>query len=130
MGTEALPALIVCPNTMRRVWARELARWAPGLRVMLLSGSSAQRAKLLADVGAWDVAITNWESLRLLSRLAPYGSMSLSDKEKQDGPLNTIAWRTVIADEAHRAAGYPTRRHFTLRLAIAPAAEARTKPAE
>lgn len=103
MGVAALPALIVCPNTMRRVWARELATWASSLRVVVLSGSTPKRTKTLADPGSWDVVITNWESLRNLSRLAPYGSISLSDKEKQNGPLNEVAWQTVIADEAHRS---------------------------
>jgi SNF2 family DNA or RNA helicase len=39
--------------------------------------------------------------LRSLSSLSGYGSIKLSDKEKEDGPLNR-KWDLVIADEAHR----------------------------
>ena len=47
--------------------------------------------------------IINWESLRLHSNLAPYGSMALTDTEKEPKELNEIKWESVVADEAHRA---------------------------
>lgn len=49
-----------------------------------------------------DVVVVNWEALRIHSRLAPYGSVRLSDAEKTPGELNR-PWGAVVADEAHRA---------------------------
>lgn len=113
------PYLVVCPNTVKRGWERELAKWAPSLRVVVVRGSATKRRQIFEAVrdGDYDVAIMNWENLRLHSRLAPYGSTRLRPCSKcvpgDDGKpqscercpreLNDIAWGAIIADEAHRA---------------------------
>lgn len=99
---NALPALIVCPNSMKYTWQREFARWAPSIPTVVIDGTAAKRRKQLADEEAL-VVIINWEALRLHSRLAPYGSIALSDKEKEPKELNEVEWQAVVADEAHRA---------------------------
>jgi SNF2 family DNA or RNA helicase len=98
---DTLPALIIAPNSMKFKWADELADWAPGLTVQVVAGTAAKREQQIMS-GA-DVVVVNWDILRLHSRLAPYGSTELSEKEKQEGALNAVQWRTVVADEAHRA---------------------------
>ena len=95
-----LPCLVVCPNSMKYSWADEWAKWRPGLGVAVVDGTPTQKAKAISS-GA-DIVIVNWESLRSFSRLAPYGSTRLTDKQREAGPLNR-EWGTVIADEAHRA---------------------------
>ena len=97
---DAYPALIVCPNGVKRTWAEEYAKWLPHVSVTVVGGSAAKRRKQLDELT--QVHIVNWEALRYHSRLAPYGSIRLSDKEKEEGELNR-AWGTVVADEAHRA---------------------------
>jgi SWI/SNF-related matrix-associated actin-dependent regulator 1 of chromatin subfamily A len=96
---EAYPALIVAPNSVKAVWREEFAKWAPHRTVAILAGTAAQKSKTLAS-GA-DVVVVNWESLRGMSRLAAYGSIALTDKQKTPGPLNR-PWGAVVADEAHR----------------------------
>lgn len=98
---QPFPALIVCPNSMKHKWAEEIATWAPGVTTAVVSGTATQRRKQIAS-GA-DVVIINWESLKTHSRLAAYGSTRLTDKQREDKELNAVPWRTVIADEAHRA---------------------------
>lgn len=44
----------------------------------------------------------NWESLRLHSKLAKYGTVPLTDKEKEPKELNSLGLRSVVFDEAHR----------------------------
>jgi SNF2 family DNA or RNA helicase len=99
-NNEAYPALIVCPAAVRATWVREFAKWAPGVDVAVVSGTPKQREATLAE--HHQVYVINWEALRLHSRLAPYGSIRLSDKEKTPGSLNR-QWNVVVADEAHRA---------------------------
>jgi SNF2 family DNA or RNA helicase len=115
----SLPLLVVCPNSLKWNWERELKRWWPEVRVEVVAGSASKRRKTLQRVAAGeiDVAIINWEALRLFSRLAPFGSTRLqtcklcdelstkapSSCERCEKELNAIAWGTVIADEAHRA---------------------------
>jgi hypothetical protein len=48
------------------------------------------------------VLICNWETLRMHSRLAPYGSAHLTDAQREPKELNELPLRTIILDEAHR----------------------------
>jgi SNF2 family DNA or RNA helicase len=115
-GEDVFPALIVCPNTLKKNWAREFARWYPGVTTQVIKGSASQRKKQFETPA--DVYIINWESLRSHSRLAPYGSVALArctacgghdDKvslnrcEVHIRELNEIDFKSVIADEIHRS---------------------------
>jgi SNF2 family DNA or RNA helicase len=105
IGEAAYPALVVCPNSMVGTWAAEFGRWAPAREVVVVRGSAKKRAGLItvgADTGA-AVYVINYEALRAHSRLAGYGFIKLTDKEKAPKELNAIPFGTVIADEAHRA---------------------------
>lgn len=102
IGMSPLPALVVCTNSMKRKWQEEFEKWWPGITTVVVGGSATKRRAAIAERPG--VTIINWESLRAHSRLAGYGSIHLSDKEKQPGELNAQGYRTVIADEAHRGA--------------------------
>jgi SNF2 family DNA or RNA helicase len=115
-GTPVFPALVVCPNTVKKNWKREFERWWPGVTVQIVKGTANQRKKQLEEKA--DVYVMNWESLRGHSRLAPYGSVALARCEACGGhdssvsenrcevhirELNTISFNAVIADEIHRS---------------------------
>jgi SNF2 family DNA or RNA helicase len=97
--SSPFPALVICPNTVKETWAGELQKFAPHISYAVITGSAGKRRKALTS-GA-DVIIVNWESLRVHSRLAGYGSMAVPDNEKVPKELNKIGFKTVIADEAH-----------------------------
>ena len=99
-GHEVFPALVIAPNSMKLTWKAEFKKWWPSAQVEVITGGAVKRRKAL-DADA-DVYIINWESVRLHSRLAPYGSIHLKDEEKEPKELNRIDFRTVVADEAHR----------------------------
>lgn len=102
---DALPALVVAPKSTLVSWGREVERWWPGTPTYVISGTKAKKEKLLLEARHKPgFVIINWESMRLHSRLAPYGSTRLSQQERQDKDLNVIPFRLVIADEAHRMA--------------------------
>lgn len=100
---NALPALIVCPNSMKYTWKKEIEEWYPGATVGVIDGPKGKRDKVIEREELYDFYVINWESLRLHSRLEGYGSMALSETEKKEGNLNAIEFKTVVADEAHRA---------------------------
>lgn len=111
-AAEVFPAIVVCPNKVRRTWKREAlepglngaeAFW-PDLRIEVMPKGKPAQKKLLARVWAKDVdvIVTNWESIAGLSRLERFGNIEMTDKEKEPGPLNEISWKTVIGDECHR----------------------------
>lgn len=119
--TQALPALVVCPNSVKHHWYRETSKWLPESTPYVVSGSAAQRRKILAQAQEDPTAfvIINIESVRLHSRLSGYGSIRLSrctecDPDYGDGnlteakcevhpkELNQISFLTCVLDEAHR----------------------------
>lgn len=118
---EALPALIICPNSVKHQWVEAIDRWLPALRAYAVDGSPAGRRKVLAaakrDPRA--IVVINIESVRLFSRLAPYGSVKLkrcrecdpkfgdvelksSRCDVHEKELNQIPFKFVALDEAHR----------------------------
>ena len=115
-GEQVFPALIVCPNTLKKNWKREFDKWWPGLSIQIIKGSATQRRKQFNEPA--QVFIINWESLRGHSRLAPYGSVALArcmdcgghDEKVTENrcevhrrELNEIEFRSVVADEIHRS---------------------------
>ena len=77
------PALVVAPMSVAPGWAREAARFAPSLRVVVHHGSSRGRE---LDLGPGDVLVTTWDIL-------------VRDNE----PLAAIRFATIVLDEAHAA---------------------------
>lgn len=97
----AYPCLVVCNNSMVYGWAEELEAWAPHRSAAVLKGGAQTRRKLIESGPEW--MVINWEALASHTRLAPYGAVALSDKEKEPKELNEAPPATVVGDEAHRA---------------------------
>jgi SNF2 family DNA or RNA helicase len=117
---DGWPAIVVTPNGVRTGWRDEVDKLGLFCEVRILDGSAAKRKKTLEGIEDGDrvLVVVNWEALRSLSRLASYGSINLNKCVAHGGEdpavtetrcevhpkaLNTITWRTVIRDEAHRA---------------------------
>jgi SNF2 family DNA or RNA helicase len=114
-GKNPFPVLIVCPNTVKASWAREIDRFWPGLTTAVVKGSAVQRRKILATPA--HVYIINFEAVRGHSRLAPFGSIALKrckacggEDEKitttgchvHQREFNSMHFQTVVVDECHR----------------------------
>jgi SNF2 family DNA or RNA helicase len=48
MEKDVFPVLVICPNSTKFSWAREIEQVWPGLRVTVIDGSATQRAKQFA----------------------------------------------------------------------------------
>lgn len=120
-GESSLPALVVCPNGVQDHWADRTREWLPEAVPYPVVGNAIVRRKTLAKAIKDECAlvIVNIEAVRLLSRLAGYGSIALkscrscqpefgdenlatSRCETHPKELNEFPFRTCILDEAHR----------------------------
>jgi SWI/SNF-related matrix-associated actin-dependent regulator of chromatin subfamily A-like protein 1 len=101
---DAKKILIVCPNSVKRNWSRELGIWWPEVfSVVYQPGKKGKDALDAIQDGSARVLIINWENTWRLSKLAPFGSIKMTDKDKEPKALNGIIFDAVVADEAHRA---------------------------
>jgi SNF2 family DNA or RNA helicase len=84
-GAEGGPTLLVCPASLVGNWERELARFAPGLRLVRHHGEERRRdADALArDAAPHDVVLTTYGLVRRDARW-----------------LAQVRWGTVVCDEA------------------------------
>lgn len=121
IGPDALPAIVIVPNTLKLNWKRETEKWLPGCNTYVVTGSAAKKKEILknASQDSSALVIINIEAVKSFSRLSGYGSVSLT-KCRACSPygeeglkisachvhpkeLNNIPFKTVIVDEAHRA---------------------------
>lgn len=119
--TDAYPALIVCPNSVKRNWEYEVRRWLPEANPFVVHGSAKQKRDTIIAAREADnaVIIINIESMRMFSRLAAYSGIRLqrctecdryggnpdlkkSSCEMHPKELNEMMFGTCVLDEAHR----------------------------
>jgi non-specific serine/threonine protein kinase len=98
-GEDIGPTLVVSPMSVSQQWAREIARFAPGLRVHLHHGPSRLAGDpFVATAGRSDVVVTSYDvvtrDVELFSR---------------------IEWDRLLLDEAQDAKNPRTKRHHALR---------------
>lgn len=119
ISEESLPALVVCPNSMKYTWALEAATWFKSAVPYVVDGGLVTRRKIFqaAQADPCALVIINYEGLRSHSRLAGFGSERLrrcvpcggtdhnlkyNSCEAHNKELNVMNLRTVILDEAHK----------------------------
>ena len=109
LGPQALPAVVFSMKNMAIEWERHLLRWGnPNWRVVRVSGGVAARRKALATPA--DVYVMHYDVALAHSRLAPFGNLRLSEKDRAPKELDRLGHRTVIADEVHLLADPTAKR--------------------
>ncbi|MGB8645484.1 MAG: DEAD/DEAH box helicase [Anaerolineae bacterium] len=82
-GQNGRPALVVCPTSVVSNWQRELARFAPSLKVLAHHGAARKKTDFAAEAPNYDVVISS------------YALLHRDQKE-----LTGVEWGDVILDEA------------------------------
>lgn len=120
-GQNVFPAVVICPNSVKFSWEKEIKFWYPEMTPIVINGSAKEKRDIFASVknAKNAIVIINIEAARLHSRLASYGSIRLTRCSKCDPKygspnltpsrceshpkeLNALGTKTVIVDEAHR----------------------------
>jgi SNF2 family DNA or RNA helicase len=118
---DGLPALVICPNSVKDHWRRHIAVWNPLATPYVVGKGAVNRRRALTAASQDPTAfvIINIEAVRLHSKLAPYGSIHLARCvecdpefgnpelrtarcETHEKELNGFGFKTVVMDEAHR----------------------------
>ncbi len=86
------PALVICPTSVVSNWQRELARFAPDLRVLVHHGAARKKSELAAQAARHDVVISSYALLR-----------------RDEKHLAEVEWGDVILDEAQNIKNPSTR---------------------
>jgi non-specific serine/threonine protein kinase len=98
-GGDVGPTLVVSPMSVVQQWAREIARFAPALRVHLHHGPSRLAGEpFVATAAASDVVLTSYD-------------VATRDVELLEG----VEWDRLLLDEAQDAKNPRTKRHRALR---------------
>lgn len=84
-ATDAFPALVVCPASLKLNWKREAEKWLPGKSVAVLNGKDC-------DLGA-DIVVVNYDILH-----------------KHAAPLKARGFAAIILDESHYTKNHKAKR--------------------
>ncbi|MBI3980080.1 MAG: helicase [Chloroflexi bacterium] len=86
------PTLLICPTSVVGNWQRELARFAPSLRVLVHHGVGRVKEDLAAEAARYDVVISTYALLH-----------------RDEAELAGVEWGNVILDEAQNVKNASTK---------------------
>jgi SNF2 family DNA or RNA helicase len=114
-GRLDAPALVVAPTTLMGNWQAEAARFAPGLRVLLLHGKD--RKTLFDRVGEADVVLTTYALLgrdEAALRRHRYHLLILDEAQYVKNSRSKAAQTARLLDARHRLCltGTPVQNHL------------------
>ncbi|WP_040787612.1 DEAD/DEAH box helicase [Massilia niastensis] len=114
-GRLDLPALVVAPTSLMANWQAEAARFAPGLRVLLLYGKD--RSALFEQIGGADLVLTTYALLardELALRRHRYHLLILDEAQYIKNSRTKAAQAARLLDARHRLCltGTPVQNHL------------------
>jgi SNF2 family DNA or RNA helicase len=114
-GRLNAPALVVAPTTLMGNWQAEAARFAPGLRVLLLHGKD--RKTLFDQMGEADVVLTTYALLgrdEAALRRHRYHLLILDEAQYVKNSRSKAAQTARLLDARHRLCltGTPVQNHL------------------
>jgi len=115
-GHDVLPALVICPSSLKENWKREIERFTDH-KAMILTDSNKNSWDRYYEIGYAQIFIVNYESLKKyfitsIPKKKGYKSIEIGITQKAE------LLKTVVADESQRLKDAKTQQtKFTLRLA-------------
>eukprot|EP01127_Copromyxa_protea_P003356 TRINITY_DN13182_c0_g1_i1.p1 TRINITY_DN13182_c0_g1~~TRINITY_DN13182_c0_g1_i1.p1 ORF type:complete len:1050 (+),score=253.50 TRINITY_DN13182_c0_g1_i1:21-3170(+) len=93
---------INCPNHLCSQWASEIAKFAPTLKVCVITTVKQYRSYTTRDLCEADVVLCSFQFLVNKNYIGGHnGKADLANLDKHGTPLNKFKWHRVILDEGH-----------------------------
>ncbi len=119
-AAEDGPKLIICPNSVKGTWARELRMWlGQDVPLQIVEGTQPKRKKqILQGIADNGWVIVNWDQLRVkreeqkrrkkvvnryTGEFLGWADKVVSVEVMREPLFSETEWLAVVADEAHRA---------------------------
>ena len=111
-GEEKKPSLIVCPASLVYNWESEMEKFAPSLKVRLITGNASDRREAVRTGKDWDVLVTSYDLLRRdleLYRDMEFRYQIIDEAQyiKNAGTMNAKAVKAVKAASRFALTGTP-----------------------
>lgn len=104
LNASSRPSLIICPTSLLGNWQRELARFAPALRMYVHHGSDRLHGeRFAAECGSSDVVLTTYQ---------------LAGRDGAE--LRGLEWKTIVLDEAQYIKNFGTKQAQSVMKLSAP----------
>ena len=104
-ATDAFPALMVVPASLKLNWMREAKRWLPGRSVAVLEGSKSYAFDADVVVINYDI-LSRWVS----AEVAPGQENARNPEMIVSGPLAEYGFRFLGCDESHMLKNHKAKR--------------------
>ena len=111
---DKTPSLVVCPKTLTLNWAAEVKKFTPEISVLVIDGTTEERAKLMEDIGKYDLVITSYSLLlrdvkKYTTLAQPFAYMILDEAQyvKNDRTATAKAVKLIPATYRLALTGTP-----------------------
>ena len=113
---EKSTCLIVCPTTLVLNWKSEAKKFAPDLKVLVVSGSMEERRKLIATASEYDLVITSYDLIRrdvdLYDTTFTYAIADQAQFIKNPDTKNALSVKRIKSKYRFALTGTPIENHL------------------
>lgn len=116
--SENIPSLVVAPTSLVYNWQQEVERFAPALKVMIISGNQEERQEQLNHIDEVDLAVTSYALMKrdiefYESRIFKYCFIDEAQHIKNPNTLNAKSVKKIRAKGYFALTGTPIENTLT-----------------
>ncbi|MCC5465900.1 SNF2 helicase associated domain-containing protein [Pelosinus baikalensis] len=116
--SENIPSLVIAPTSLVYNWQQEVERFAPALKVMIISGNQEERQEQLNHIDEVDLAVTSYALMKrdiefYESRIFKYCFIDEAQHIKNPNTLNAKSVKKIRAKGYFALTGTPIENTLT-----------------
>lgn len=111
---DKLPSLVVCPSSLSINWKNEVLKFAPSIKVLVVSGKAEDREEQIKSINKYDLVITSYDLLKRdidtyneLKYIFKYVIADEAQYIKNSNTKNATALKSINANTRFALTGTP-----------------------